>query len=174
MYWKAADEITRLREENERLKAELDQWKSISPTEQDAIDLAEQVIELTQELTSLKAELSAGEAFYKVTVKQRDSAWEELASLKAQSAEPFRYYWSAFGSGNGFSRTIEEAERYSPETIIPLYTHPAPRDEQVETLRRDAERYRWLRQYRTRLAPDLIPPYCSLKKLDDAIDDARG
>ncbi len=58
---------------------------------------------------------------------------EKLDEMKAQSSEPVAWMHPEEG--------LSYENHYSGN--IPLYT-AAPRDEQVETLRRDAERYRWV------------------------------
>jgi hypothetical protein len=72
---------------------------------------------LRAEVASLTAQLQSGESFHAVAVHQRDAAWGEVETLKATLTQQCK----------GFRADVEKLEA------------------EVEALRADAERYRWLR-----------------------------
>jgi hypothetical protein len=141
---KAADEIARLREENERLK-EIIAVKSDEFMRQHATHLACQ-----KELASLKADIARLNEGNTALLGALNDAEVDLAELKAQSIEPVAWVdkrsldWHIENDVKlalqGVFRS-KEAINLKDSIPIPLYT-AAPRDEQVETLRHALENCR--------------------------------
>ena len=110
---------------------------------------------LRAEVASLTAQLQSGESFHAVAVHQRDAAWGEVETLKATLTQQCK----------GFRADVEKLEA------------------EVEALRADAERYRWLREQHWNDSPMCVvmnPRACvklgsdcpSDERLDAAIDAA--
>ncbi len=163
-------EITRLREENERLVREvvnrnqraLDGDKSVK-----AMDA------LIEENERLKAELEKVVADYtdiqKADHEQFVALSREIMELKAQSSEPVAIY-----DGKEGEYGYEVITSYEDIKVGALLYTAAPRDEQVETLRRDAERYRILREsIDWVVAKKTCGTEFSDEYLDNALDAAR-
>jgi len=99
-----------------------------------------------------------------------------LAATPAQ--EPVAWAWrdlSDADPGQAVTFDADKAAKWPHIFSQPLYTHPAaPSAAEVERLRRDAERYRWLRSgnYPLKVAQTILngPPHC----IDAAVDVAMA
>lgn len=151
---------------------------------------------LRAEVASLTAQLQSGESFHAVAVRQRDAAWGEVEALKAGNYKltdvllrnGFRRCHNIFcncGSWHyegGYRARMDEITEALAEAGYPLSNENGNTPlralgelvAEVEALRADAERYRWLRNKAGRGAAGSIFDNFNGSAVDECIDAARA
>ena len=108
----------------------------------------EAIARLRAEVESLQAQLQAGESFHAVATQQRDAAWREVEALKLQRTAADLVHRDTSTTVLVQAGEIEELRRSNGallRTKDALQRELARVRAEVEALRADAERYRWIR-----------------------------